>query len=253
MAEKQTNNIEEELGYDPLSFGRYLRALRLEKGIKIESIAAETRINLQTLRVIEAEDHDGLPDEVFVKGFLRAYANIVGANPDETVQRYLANCHVRRQAMRFEANLIRSGERFWPRLLLSLAALACIIIGSVVLTSQPDTPKTAAHRRPAASSASAPENPTPARLPAPPAKPVVSPEEPLSLGIVAVGETWMKIIIDDQSPKAYSLNPGDRLEFKAQEGINLLIGNAAGVQLMFNEEPLPISGKQGQAITLQLP
>ena len=57
-----------------LSFGRYLKNIRLEKGLHLDMISKETRIGLHNLALIESEDHKNLPAEVFVKGFLRAYA-----------------------------------------------------------------------------------------------------------------------------------------------------------------------------------
>ena len=56
---------------DSLSFGRYLQAIRLEKKISLEEVSAQTRIGLSSLSMIEQEDIERLPDEVFVKGFLR--------------------------------------------------------------------------------------------------------------------------------------------------------------------------------------
>ncbi|MGD8365135.1 MAG: helix-turn-helix transcriptional regulator, partial [Desulfobacterales bacterium] len=55
-----------------LSFGRYLQSIRVEKGISLKAVSQETRIRLETLHFIEGEDHQHLPDEVYVKGFLRA-------------------------------------------------------------------------------------------------------------------------------------------------------------------------------------
>ena len=45
----------------------------------------ETRIRRDALIHIEEEDHEKLPDIVFVKGFLRAYAKAIGADGDEAV------------------------------------------------------------------------------------------------------------------------------------------------------------------------
>ena len=66
---------------DSLAFGRYLQTIRLEKKISLEKVSEETRIGLGNLMLIEQEDYEHLPAEVFVKGFLRAYAAaIVSAN-----------------------------------------------------------------------------------------------------------------------------------------------------------------------------
>ena len=59
------------------SFGRYLKSVRVEKEIALQRVANETRIGLNTLLLIENEDIGKLPAEVFIKGFLRAYAKVL--------------------------------------------------------------------------------------------------------------------------------------------------------------------------------
>ena len=68
---------------EPLSFGRYLQAIRLEKKISLEQVSAQTRIGVGNLLLIEQEDHERLPAKVYVKGFLRSYAAAIGADGDE--------------------------------------------------------------------------------------------------------------------------------------------------------------------------
>ena len=73
------------------SFGGYLKTVRLEKGIKLSTISSQTRISRDTLEALEVGDHARLPAEVFVKGFIRAYARVVGADADVAVKDYLEN------------------------------------------------------------------------------------------------------------------------------------------------------------------
>ena len=113
------------------SFGQYLQAIRTEKRISLETVSEETRIRLETLMQIEQEDHENLPDEVFVKGFLRAYAKAIGANGDEAIRRYRQRLAVYRKVSQSEAELLRSARRFWLRLLLSLSAMALLIVVSI--------------------------------------------------------------------------------------------------------------------------
>jgi hypothetical protein len=75
----------------------------------------------------------------------------------------------------------------------------------------------------------------------------------LTLAVSAVDKTWLKIIIDDQSPKEYQLEPGDHIELEAESKFNILAGNASGVKLLFNNKPVTISGNRGQVVTIKLP
>ena len=73
---------------ESLSFGYYLQSIRLEKNITLDTIAEETRIAMSNLTSIEKEDVESLPDPVFVKGFLRSFAQAIGADGDEAVRLY---------------------------------------------------------------------------------------------------------------------------------------------------------------------
>ena len=239
-----------------LSFGRYLKNVRLDRGINLKQVSMDTRIGIDNLHAIEREDHDRLPAEVFVKGFIRGYAKSVGADADDAVRLYLSSRRIFQETARVDADLIKSGINFWPRLLLSLGVLFCIMTLSVFITSFPQKsdvtkeklrPKAITKNVPVVS-ASLPEQTAPPVTP-PPA--VVS--EKLLLKILTVEKTWLKVIIDDQKSREYSLNPGDRLELEALSEFNLLIGNAAGVHLNINDKDLPVPGKKGQVVTLKIP
>ena len=121
-----------------LSFGHYLNTHRLEKGLDLETISAETRISVQVLRAIESEDHAHLPDEVFVKGFLRAFAKVVDANGDEAVERYLLmrGKPIRPKAPPPGVPGRRQGDdrRFWQRVWIVTGAFFLLVIGTVLFT-----------------------------------------------------------------------------------------------------------------------
>jgi len=240
-----------------LSFGRYLKNIRLEKGIHLATVSKETRIGLLNLALIENEDHENMPAEVFVKGFLRAYAKAIGADSDRTLELYLASLRSYKESARFEAELIKSGTKFWPRILLSLGALMCLMTLSVLGVSffmtpshvtDSIAPKTAAEKsiHEVSKTVVEPE-------PKPVENTLANTSEKFILDVVADEKTWMKVIIDDRAPKEYSLKPGERLELEASSGFNLLIGNAGGVHLKLNGVPVEVAGIIGQVVNLQLP
>ena len=257
-----------------VSFGHYLQMVRIEKRISLEEISRRTRIGMDVLRAIENEDLARLPADVFVKGFLRSYARLVGADGDLAVQRYLAFVHTTEERNRFNRRLLTSGKRYWAKLAAALFLFVALVVMSVMLVSggfsywerhsdpAPQKQKTAEKQE----ENGATSNATPrgsntvghvsetASLSSVP----VSVETPLPKGnyllkVLAVEDTWMKVIADDKESKRYRLHPGDRLELRAFSGFNLLVGNATGVKLSFNEKPVNIHGKSGQTVNLQLP
>ena len=120
---------------ESLSFGRYLQAVRLEKKISLEQVAAQTRIGLGNLLLIEQEDHEQLPAEVFVKGFLRSYAAAVGADGDEAVRRYESRLDVVQKIAGSEAPVGKPETRWWWKLIISIGLFLCIIAVSLVVIS----------------------------------------------------------------------------------------------------------------------
>ena len=61
--------------------GQTLRATRERRGITVEQVAQDTRISLRFIEALEDEQFDELPAPVYVRGFLRSYANYLKLDP----------------------------------------------------------------------------------------------------------------------------------------------------------------------------
>jgi hypothetical protein len=75
----------------------------------------------------------------------------------------------------------------------------------------------------------------------------------MALRVVATEQAWMKVQLDQGKPYEALLKSGESLTLKAREKFIIRIGNAGGVELFFNEEPLGNPGKPGEVIDLTLP
>lgn len=71
------------------TFGENLRKQREQRGLTLDAISTITKISPRMLRAIEEEHFEQLPGGVFNKGFVRAYARLVGLDEDEAVSDYL--------------------------------------------------------------------------------------------------------------------------------------------------------------------
>jgi len=67
------------------TIGTLLRKSRESKKLTIEEVSTKTKINLNILRHLEADDLDSLPNKTYVKGFVKNYAKIVGITQDEAI------------------------------------------------------------------------------------------------------------------------------------------------------------------------
>jgi len=245
------------------AFGSYLKTVRLEKGIELSTISDQTRISKDTLAALEDEDHSRLPAEVFVKGFIRAYARVVGADGDVAIKGFSESCRQRGDIAPPRTDLTGGPEPARGRGLLLLGILVLIAIAGIwawramsALTSTEQIVAPLPAEPPAASQA-APEETQPPAAPVPSSEAQPSEQAAVQsrqrIRIQVIEDTWIKVITDSLTTTEYSLGPGDTLELEADIGFNLLIGNATGIQLTYNGEPVTVPGKSGQVVTLQLP
>ncbi|MBO9540082.1 helix-turn-helix domain-containing protein [bacterium] len=68
--------------------GQQLKEARLGRKRSIEDIAFETHLKASHLQAIEEGDEQSLPEPVYVKSFIRKYAQAVGLPADELASRY---------------------------------------------------------------------------------------------------------------------------------------------------------------------
>lgn len=84
MSDQQsTDNMTEFFSPGP---GERLRAARLSMGYDLAKIASELHLTTPVVELLEADDYDDIGARVFVRGYLRNYARIVGM-PIESILR----------------------------------------------------------------------------------------------------------------------------------------------------------------------
>lgn len=76
------------------SVGRYLKRTREARAMSLEEVSRATRIPVASIERIEGDHFDDLPGEVFVRGFLRAYARALSLPPEDVLARYTASRRV---------------------------------------------------------------------------------------------------------------------------------------------------------------
>lgn len=73
------------------SIGSSLKRSREVRNMSLAEVSRVTRIPVPTLEAIEHDRFDDLPGEVFVRGFLRSYAQAVGMLPQDVLARYTSS------------------------------------------------------------------------------------------------------------------------------------------------------------------
>lgn len=112
--------------------GARLKKIREEKGISLEDLQEMTKIRKSYLVAIEEGNESVLPGEVYLKGFLKSYAQAIGMNPQEVMADYekLQGSDLEEEREALE-EMLRNGEpRFKPftiHLIIILAIVAIIL------------------------------------------------------------------------------------------------------------------------------
>ncbi len=232
------------------AFGDYLKEFRIKQELAIETVAEKTKITVQSLRAIEENAHDRLPPRAYVRSFIRTYADAVGANADVAVDLYLSELEQQEYA---EQQKLKSRAKRWAirRALIAVA----VIVGILLLLKYTDR-----FLDPAVPQNT--ETPERITLPGPPITgtgtatsrlSTATMQDKLKLQVIAVEQTWLKVIVDGQNARSYNLKPEDRLELEGTNSFNLMIGNATGLRIFLDERPVKIFGSSGQVVSLKIP
>jgi hypothetical protein len=248
--------------------GDVLRAARRRRRVSIERAAEETRIRADFLMRMESDEFDFLAP-AYVRGFLRNYARFLGVSPDPIVGEFDRRYGVGRADTGQIAALDRR-TRNAPRArrrpsswavaatIASLMLAGLAVLGLVQGTPEPvPAPDVASGGGP--TEAPAEESPSPSRSPTPEREgpPRLALADGIEVEIVAKrAECWVSVDADGVS--VYSSTPplgiGERAgPFAANESMDIVLGNAYGVDLIINGQRFGPFGNQGEVTTINLP
>ncbi len=234
-------------------------------------MAKNTRVREHILRAIEEDQHHLLPATTYVKGFLLAYAKYLGLDPNDLLLRYERVLKAESivppsipsprpkqeisptQAPKFKKKVLWNTKQTWVVVGVIVASLIVLYFFSPYASKPPTEPlpeKTVAQKTILKGKPLAQD-----KKPLTPSAPVtattsVQGREPISLQLKAIEETWVSLQVDSQSEKEMTFKPGEGFSVQASDRIRMKLGNAGGLDLVFNGKPLGKSGRSGEVLTL---
>jgi cytoskeletal protein RodZ len=234
----------------------------------LAQVASRTKVPLRQLSLLEAEDYGRLPQGIFVRGFLRASADVVGLDPDELVRQFQdetgppsAPPQPLEEPRRASA-AVRPGVRLriepirWAPARLGGWVTAVVLVAAAVLAlswlrSAPEQPVAL---EPAASAAARTEE-----LPAPHTQPVgtmgrkpAAAAEAVALNLTADRACWVSLTVDGERVVYRTLAPGEAVTLRMRQQASLRVGDAGALRLAADgSAPLPL-GSDGEVRTLVL-
>ena len=227
------------------SLGETLKREREFKKISLGEVAKNTRVKEYLLRAIEEDQYDLLPSSTYAKGFLLAYARYIGLDPNEVLLRYenllIGEKPPAPPETQFKKKILWNTKQTWMVvLIIAVSLIAVYFFYPAKRPVEPISVKSKVEETPP---------PSPPKI----AETISAAEDkPFSLRLKAVEETWLRIQVNGQLAREMTLKPGEATSHQALNRIDLLIGNAGGLVLIFNERQLERFGKSGEVVTLIL-
>lgn len=224
--------------------GKLLKAERDKQQKSLKDMADALRIRYDYLEAIEGENYGLIPGDVFIKGYIRAYAGHLGLNSDHVLRLYKKQVAIVSPA---EPKAAISNKRkfFAYKAVLIFAGSILIIVFLFILVNRND-------EAPVEQSVTKPVVEQPEVI----EEPKIIPEEKQvgnNLEITATELTWVSVAADRGEPVERLLNPGEVVNLTAVESFSVKIGNAAGVRLIFNGRSMGELGSPGEVVNLTLP
>lgn len=115
--------ITDETPNETETVGSELRAARLRAGKSVREVAEALRFRVRQLEALEQGDHQALPGATYAIGFVRAYAEHLGLNPDEFVRRFKAEMEGAKPTEKLDFPVPREESRVPAGLLVVLVVI----------------------------------------------------------------------------------------------------------------------------------
>ena len=226
--------------------GDILRRAREQRGDDLQQIADYLCIRRSYLEAIEESRYDAFPADAYVIGFLRSYANLLGFDGRQAIDRYRGEMAGRRKKPQLSMPQ-PMGEGRAPSAIIIAAALVAVFLLYIVWYGLSSTDRAKVSQPPALPT-------TPATTDVAPVTPTDSATAtglPLArLTIRADQASWIQIadknghIVYDQVLKA-----GELYRVPDTDGLTLTTSNGAGLVLTLDGIDLQrISAEAGRAI-----
>jgi cytoskeletal protein RodZ len=214
--------------------GAHLRSARTQKGLSLEDVATKTLIQPRFITAIEQGKIEELPEALYVRGFIRRMAEVIGINGDSLAESFpLGQVQSGSSSNAKLAGVNGPTLRPWHLYAIYFA----LVIGAVALLyslfKPQETPRSAGTGK-VTSTAAVPK----------PAKP--SPTSPVQAQLTLKADSYLDISADGQSNFVGTLKAGEKKTVTAKQEIRLSAGNAGGVVLAVNSQDGKVMGKSGE-------
>ena len=248
------------------SLGRYLRSERENRGYSIEKLASITRLRPEIIKAIEKEEWDRMPAPVFIRGFIRSYIQALGLEKEKIFQKFKDIPKVEAEApeilMPRKEGISKRFFIYGSIVVIFISLISIITIKKVKNTYSPITPSITiplqdrgALKRPAPTREVKDSKVGHIQKVEKERQIKASPESTFKHTLIckAKDRCWLSISIDGLKNKEYMLESGDSIRWGFNDRIDLILGNAGGVELEYDGDRILKLGKKGEVKRISIP
>lgn len=259
--------------------GALLQAQRETLELSLQQVSEKLNLTMHYVRSLESDSFDKLPADIFVRGYIRNYANLLGLDPVHVLQVY-ADFTVKKQARKEEAikrYTRRRRDKNRPWVLFSGIAFVVVAVALWWLSSTEDVAELTSQASSAPQASSALQVSSASRISSAPesvdltdnvtvfddsAETATLPEAP-AIALAWPGDDTLEIDFDSEcwvevehrgSEETYRelQHAGDRLHITGTAPFTVMLGNARAVTVSYNNRHLDISNNIRQDDTARL-
>ena len=236
--------------------GELLRNQREKKGLSVKEI--ENAISIRTIYInaIEEGNYNLVPGEVYLKGFIRNYANYLGLNGQEMVDLYRqfqkdvptapqnATPDKVENPVRKSEQPTNNNNKSSKWLMISLLSV-CVAGSAWWLLSSPKPATEPQVNNQIQTNPLTPSQP----LPIPSVVPTIPVQtKPVVITAKYTEQCWTSVTADDKIIYEGTPQGGDTITWEAQKNITITAGNAGGIDIISNGQSVGKLGAKGEVV-----
>lgn len=219
----------------PIGVGPALEKARRIRGLSLDEASRDTRLRVDHLTALETEDFGALPNDAFVRGALRTYAQYLGVSPDKVLGAYARHAAdpvappppggLGRIERAIAATRIRDDQRF---LVLGAVTLVALLLLFGLLARDRGAPAPAA---------------IPTTVP-----PASSAAGTIDAILVARRAVQVTLTVDG-AVETHDMQEDETLSFAADEQLVVSVADGGAVQITIAGRDLGAPGRRGEPWT----
>jgi cytoskeleton protein RodZ len=216
----------------PIGIGPAFEKARHIRGLTLDEASRDTRLRVDQLLALESEDFEALPNDAFVRGALRTYAQYLGVKPEKVLDAYARHAAepsappppegLGRIERAIAATRIRDNQRL---LLVGAVTLVLLLLLFGLVERGGGAP-------------------APATIPtaAPPTATGTS-----TIDAVLVAQRPVRVTVSiDGTPESHEMEEGETLSFAAEQELVLTVDDGGAVQVTVAGRDLGAPGEPGE-------